>query len=531
MSTAHTLAYGIYVFGVAAATWAAPSQQVLWEETGELLSGETYQSSGRGFATGSSLTSIADPTGSGRGSVLQANLGGTTTGTEFASIEVEASPFEVANKVVYSGDIQPGTTRLTFSVDVYIPSAPSGGTVSAGDSIGFLIRTENNNSWFDNAGGEWGGSVNLSGADLTLVNQWQTLFTTVTVPVTAGGGLALNGLFPLVSLNDAAPAAASGVFAYVDNIKVQVQDPEASLTTDIQVNAGVHRFVGQTRKFDRARYLVYHGDAFVPQVQRALLSDPDEIYAYSARYAQAIDQIASRIFWPPPTGDPRIPESFPGSGLPDLGELDGSIDGGTRVSPEIPLNYPGYAAFVNRLFDNTTLNPSLTDTPLFPTRKERMIFEVMNEPNFSLEENIYLEQDIVDIHAEVPPLVRAAYPDILIGGPGFGGTGFRDFAGWELFKSVMDGAGDQLDFFSFHPYDRYNLFGSTFGRGIITSAGRVDANLDLIEAYSANTLGDRIRRLDPDGKYSRLQRLPQTATDVGSSGGHYRKDDGLYGPP
>jgi len=504
--------------------WSNPSAELLWEERGDLVA-PPFESTGRGFASGSSLTVISDPTGSGRGSVMEVNLGGASAGTEFASIEVEESPFKTAGKVVYSGNIQPGTSSLTLSVDLYIPST---GTLGAGDGISFLIRTENDNFWWTNNGGEWDAAVNLSpGVNLGLTDQWQTLSTTINVPASAGGGASLNGLFPLVTLNDAAPGAANGVFAYVDNIVLTVENPGVHAGTPIQVNAGIHRFVGRSREFDRSRFFNIHGDSYVPPTERALLSDPNEIYTFPARFANAIDQIASRIWWPPPApADPKIPEDPSNPGFPDLVELDGSIDsyesgftmgqrfeplvdyeataedtfitisgrniggrypdylltepGTGRLTTDIPLNYPGFATFINRVLDNTNR--------LFPTNRERIIFEIMNEPNFTSAPN-YNDQDIVNLHAQIPPLVRPSHPDMLIGGPSFGGTGFRDFSSWELFKSVMDGAGSQLDFFSFHPYDRYDLSASALSRGVITSAGRVSANMDLIENYSANNLG------------------------------------------
>ncbi|WP_419194859.1 Ig-like domain-containing protein, partial [Novipirellula herctigrandis] len=295
---------------------------------------------------------------------------------------------------------------------------------------------------------------------------------------------------------------------------------------DVSIDVGAHRLVEGTLEFDRTRYLGFHGDQWVPEPYRSQLADPNEFNIAKTRFDTNIDGVAGGVHLPVDYPD-GLPEDATNPGFIDrdllvdaiqaysnwvandgrnqplrehalLGESNENVavysgrnttlhwpdylltdqDTG-QYKENIPLNYPGYADLINLFFTELDI----------PIESDRLYFEVMNEPNFDFHDG-YTIDNVVEMHKLVPPLIRAVHPDLLIGGPGFGGTGFRDQDGWSLFEQVMREAGDELDFWSFHPYDRYNISSSNVvAKGIVTSAGRLSANLDLIESYSNEQFG------------------------------------------
>lgn len=322
-----------------------------------------------------------------------------------------------------------------------------------------------------------------------------------------------------------------------DSFTYTIEDPDnlqaaATVTLDVQaveavavnLDAGTRRFIEGTNDFDRARFVNTHGDLWVTPELRSQLADPDEFGVIKTRYDTTIDSTAGGVHLATnyPDGLPEDPlrpgfidpvllaaamdaynnwiatgarhqplREYPASGNQNVAVFSGRnttlhwpdyllTDPETQQFKEnIPLNYPGYADLINEFFAQLVV----------PISPDRLYFEVINEPNFDLDAE-YTIDNVVDIHQAVPPLVRAQHPDLLIGGPSFGGTGFRDQEGWDLFNQVLTQAGDQLDFWSFHPYDRYNISASNVvNKGIVTSAGRLTANLDLIESRSNELFG------------------------------------------
>ncbi|ADE54036.1 hypothetical protein [Coraliomargarita akajimensis] len=515
------------------ATCLNAEQRILWQDLGD-LDNNGYTSSVRGLSAGSAVTSIADPTGSERGAVLSIDLSGGSSGTEWGSLEMASSPYSVASKVVWDSDIIPGTTQITLRADVYIPSTS---TLGSGDSVGFLVRTEANNQWWDNNLSEWTNSFNTPNADTAITDQWQTIEVTVAVPAEAGGAQALTGLFPLLSFNDINNDAGSGVYAYVDNIRMSVDIFATPVATEVTMDASSHRIINGTRFFDRYRYLNIHGDGYVPSSVSSKLWDPNEIFVTQTRYSSSIDQIISQIWWGTTSGViEHVAEDLNNTGFLDptellssIGNMNDWINSGDTASP----NYSSQSRFIGiqehskigssnnnvivlcgrniagrypsfMLTNPDTPSYSSTDVPMhfasyadavsqiiehqeFPVDSDRFYFEVMNEPNFTHDVS---DAEIIALHNEVPPLVRANHPNLLIGGPSFGATAFRNLSGWGRYEAVMSGAGAQLDFWTWHPYDRYDISNTdTVSRSLYTSAGRVSAVLDTIDSHSFNLFG------------------------------------------
>ncbi len=141
-----------------------------------------------------------------------------------------------------------------------------------------------------------------------------------------------------------------------------------------------------------------------------------------------------------------------------------------------------YAEFLNIYLDEAVNGPNA----FIPVNSDRYHIELLNEPDLHISAD-FTHQDLIDYHRDVAQLVKAQHPNVSIGGPGLAITGFsgNDFSRWNsTLKPFIEQAGTDVDFYSIHPYERYDIArnGSLIGRRVLQSPGRTNATIDLIQA-------------------------------------------------
>lgn len=118
--------------------------------------------------------------------------------------------------------------------------------------------------------------------------------------------------------------------------------------------------------------------------------------------------------------------------------------------------------------------------------------EVVNEPFVHASEYQTTRANISQMHSQVAVHIKAAHPDVLVGGytAAYPQYESNDFGHWDAnWKTFIDIAGADMDFFSLHLYDNPN--GSTdVLETQYRSGSNIEALLDMIEHYSILTLGE-----------------------------------------
>lgn len=258
--------------------------------------------------------------------------------------------------------------------------------------------------------------------------------------------------------------------------------------------------VGGISRFDRDQFLLIHGS-------------PDELPADKTRemlertqasLARSVNLLSHEFRKVPP--DPERP------GFKDAARLREvvtalvskvSIDGGPawaqvglsmhpqdlmRLNP--PSNEDAWGgdsdegrteALVEAL---TTLREAGWDLPFF---------EPMNEPRTKLEMMGVDWQRVIEFHRFVLPRLKEAFPNMKIGGDAAYQIRFHvdDFDNWKQFvRPYLDGVGDPVDFYSFHPYA-----GTPLGKHPRESmAGSIlEGSLDLLAPTLTRNSGSRFR--------------------------------------
>ncbi len=147
-----------------------------------------------------------------------------------------------------------------------------------------------------------------------------------------------------------------------------------------------------------------------------------------------------------------------------------------------------YAEFLNIFLEEAVLGPNA----YVPVSPDRYAVELLNEPDFNFNAN-FTRQDLSDWHRDVIQSIKAVHPDAIVGGPSLGATNFEgnefggdpDYSRFDerLGRLIADRANSGIDYYSFHPYERYDVrFNNTLDRAVDQSPGRVNGLLDLTRA-------------------------------------------------
>jgi len=302
-----------------------------------------------------------------------------------------------------------------------------------------------------------------------------------------------------------------------------VTTPASAQTTQVTINAKAHRSVGGVGELDRARYFGFHGTLTPGGWATDLMVSETDLNTSPTRSSE-IGGIMSAGLPEDPTRpgffDPtalqnhilnshnayindtrswsrwRTIQEAPNPVLVDYARAQNFIvpqflrtvpagePNAGYVHNSMIMNHAAYAEFLKIYLSNVQFPASLSP--------ERFYIEIVNEPEGRFD-SVFDVQRMIDLHKDVITDVKASFPNQKMGGPSlwtgdFSGSGF---AKWNNeFKPFIDQAGSVVDFYTFHPYDRYTVKSNgTWFRDIPMGPGIVSANLDMIEAYSANTLG------------------------------------------
>lgn len=118
------------------------------------------------------------------------------------------------------------------------------------------------------------------------------------------------------------------------------------------------------------------------------------------------------------------------------------------------------------------------------------IIEVMNEPFVHSGDLNSSNANITELHKVVAQRIHQDHPNVKVGGYTAAYPALEaNNSGFQLFdntwKTFIDGAGEQVDFYSIHLYDGHDNSNHQFRSG-----SNVEAILDMIEQYSVISTGD-----------------------------------------
>ena len=172
-----------------------------------------------------------------------------------------------------------------------------------------------------------------------------------------------------------------------------------------------------------------------------------------------------------------------------------------EVSSLFP-NRNAYAEFLNTFLDEAVYGPNA----FLPVDQDRFHVEIINEPDLHIP-GIFggpsqaatlkaSSEEMATYHREIAQAVKSVHPSASIGGPSLAVTDFsgNDYLRWEnTFKPFIEGAGADLDFYSIHPYERYDVQSDgSVRRAVDQSPGRIRSQLDMIVNQQEQTHGNRL---------------------------------------
>ncbi|ADE54004.1 DUF1800 domain-containing protein [Coraliomargarita akajimensis] len=200
---------------------------VLWQDDGNGFhvdndyTNKDYESSYGGLKTVSAGTIVADPTNGNHGGVHELRMNGDagTNSTEWGGLRVSSSPYSIGSNRVWDNRIVPGETTFRFTGQFYIPN---GTTMAGNDTVYLLLR-------FFAANGEFSDQqfVGMVSSQYNANDDGYWIYAELegVVPDVNGLGAPIAEIEPHVPFSDYQSNAGSGVFVYLDNIKLTVDIP------------------------------------------------------------------------------------------------------------------------------------------------------------------------------------------------------------------------------------------------------------------------------------------------------------------
>lgn len=191
-------------------------------------------------------------------------------------------------------------------------------------------------------------------------------------------------------------------------------------------------------------------------------------------------------------------------------------------------NREAYAEFLTTYLDEVVYGTN----SFLPIDAERFHVEILNEPDLHIdgifsgntsENNATLKassEELARYHRDIAQAVKAVHANASVGGPGLAVTNFsgNDFRRWEnTVKPFIEIAGADSDFYSIHPYERYDVQNDgSVERAVDQSPGRINAQIDMIVNQQELTHQNRVPvSLTEYGSFNR-------ANDSGSYGNYAR---------
>lgn len=161
-----------------------------------------------------------------------------------------------------------------------------------------------------------------------------------------------------------------------------------------------------------------------------------------------------------------------------------------------------YADFLRTYLREVVYGPNA----FYPVPTDRFHIEILNEPDLHLagafggpsqaSALLAASQELAVYHQEIAQMIKAEFSTASIGGPSLAVTNFssNDYLRWNsTIKPFIDIAGADLDYYSIHPYERYDVQANgTVQRPVKQSPGRVNSQIDMILNQQEQAHGNRL---------------------------------------
>ncbi len=170
----------------------------------------------------------------------------------------------------------------------------------------------------------------------------------------------------------------------------------------------------------------------------------------------------------------------------------------------------------------------------YPRDANRFHIEIINEPDLHIAgifsgpsgaaTLLASSQELAEYHRDIAQMIKSEFPSASIGGPSLAVTDFagNDYLRWKnTIKPFIDIAGADLDYYSFHPYERYDVQSNqTVQRAVDQSPGRINSQIDMMRNHQEQTHGNRLPISITE--YSSFNRGVNGSTANGSYAGYDR---------
>ena len=306
----------------------------------------------------------------------------------------------------------------------------------------------------------------------------------------------------------------------------------ARAQTNVTIHANQHKMVGGVGQLNRAQYFNHWGSHVIQgNTNLGNLSneiwEADGLHSVTGREPFGLDSpLASGLAEDPAnpgyfkTSDlvSRLQDTTPWSGYrwrledseryeslrvnPDpvwvlSGKASGSWPAWLTNGSTMPMSHQGlaYAQLLNTYLEEVVYGTGPSQGYL-PFNQDNFYIEIMNEPNLELGPGGVTWDDVIEMHKNVTETVKAAHPQVKIGGASVGDAPLESWNPhrWDFKKQMMDDMttwNAEFDFWTFHTYDWFHVNSSDeIEEGVGESPGHVTGMMDLFEAYSNKSFGD-----------------------------------------
>lgn len=189
-----------------------------------------------------------------------------------------------------------------------------------------------------------------------------------------------------------------------------------------------------------------------------------------------------------------------------------------------------YADYLRTYLREVVFGPNA----FYPIAADRFHVEIINEPDLHVA-GIFSGpsgaatllascQELAEYHRDIAQMIKSEFPSASIGGPSLAVTDFsaNDYLRWNsTMQPFIDIAGADLDYYSIHPYERYDVQSNgTVQRPVKQSPGRINSQIDMIRNRQEQIHGNRLPLSITE--YSSFNRGVNGSTANGSYAGYDR---------
>ena len=352
-------------------------------------------------------------------------------------------------------------------------------------------------------------SLAINGAEILMAQ-------TTSLTINAGHRLSIGGISSLdrakffTHTSTIFPPSSTTSNAEMKNLRLEIYSVEGLNLTAGRVSTEFDQFLGVDLVEDPSR----PGFADPTALQNDLQGDYRNFVTNGTRYESMRNSVTRPIF----VNSGRSSAAF--------------FDQAFRTGEQSNLfpNRDFYADFLKTYLREAVYGPNA----FYPIPADRFHIELINEPDLHLAgvfggtsgaaALLAASQELAVYHQEIAQMIKAEFPSSSIGGPSLAVTGFsgNDYLRWNsTMKPFIDVAGADLDFYSIHPYERYDVQSNgTVVRAVDQSPGRINSQIDMILNRQEQVHGNRLPLSITE--YSSFNRGVNGSTANGSYAGYDR---------